>query len=92
MKSAHLIVVGKLKDKNFEQLENHYLKQIKAPNLTIHEVKARAENKDLEAEIVLKKIKDITKNERAYIVALAENGAEYDSIHFSKWLYDKVES
>ena len=44
-KSVHLIVVGKLKDKNLEMIEQDYLMRIKNPDLYIHEVKARAEDK-----------------------------------------------
>lgn len=89
---VHLIVVGKLKDKNFEALEREYLKRIKNPTLTIHEVKAKAENKDLEAQVVAKKIQDITKGENTYLVALAEKGEEFDSPAFSKWLVHKIET
>ena len=42
MASAHLIVVGKLKDKNLEIIESSYLKRISHPKLNIHEVKAQA--------------------------------------------------
>lgn len=92
MKSAHLIVVGKLKDKNLEQIEKNYLIRIKNPDLHIHEVKARAEDKNSEGQEVLKKIKEITKDSSAYIVALCEEGKERDSKAFSHWLFDKIEN
>ena len=91
-KTVHLIVVGKLKDKNLEVIENAYLKRIKNPDLKIHEVKARAEQKDAEGEEVLKKIKDICKDQQAHLVALCEVGKERDSVDFSNWLFDKVEN
>lgn len=90
--NIHLVVVGKLKDKNLEAIENDYLKRIKNPKLLIHEVKAKAEKKDLEAEVILKKIADISKNDKAFIVALREFGTEYESPSFSKWIYSKIET
>ncbi len=91
-KSVHLIVVGKLKDKNLEKIEQDYLVRIKNPDLQVHEVKARAEDKISEGQEVLKKIKDITKDSGAHIVALCEVGVERDSVEFSKWLFQKVEN
>lgn len=89
--NVHLIVVGKLKDKHLEAIEQDYLKRIKSPKLQIHEVKAKAENKDLEATVVLKKIQDICKDENYYLVALTEFGTEFYSPEFSKWLTLKIE-
>ncbi len=87
--NTHLIVVGKLKDKNLEAIENDYLKRIKNPKLIIHEVKAKAENKDLEAEIILKKALSLSKN--PYIITLTEFGKEYESPQFSNWVYQNIE-
>lgn len=89
-KEAHLIVVGKLKDKHLEAIEQDYLNRLKTSPLIIHEVKARAEDKELEAEVVLKKVKDIAPN-GAYLVALAEKGREFDSPDFSAWLFKHLE-
>ena len=91
MAHVHLITVGKLKDKNLEAIELDYLKRIKKPKLTIYEVKAKAQNKDLEAEEVLKKIQDLTKNENTFSVVLTEFGNEFDSPKFSSWLTDKID-
>ena len=91
-KTAHLIVVGKLKDKNLEAIELSYLKRINNPVLNIHEVKARAENKVQEGTEVLKKIKDISKEQTPYIIALSEFGKEYESPNFSRWVFDKIEN
>lgn len=91
-KTVHLIVVGKLKDKNLEKIEQDYLVRIKNPDLQVHEVKARAEDKNLEGQEVLKKIKDITKDSGAHIVALCEVGVERNSVQFSNWLFEKVEN
>lgn len=90
-KSIHLIVVGKLKDKHLEQTEKNYVARIKNPEFHIHEVKAKAENKVAEGKEVLKKIKDLTKDGPAYIVALCEDGSQKDSVTFSKWLFEKLE-
>jgi 23S rRNA (pseudouridine1915-N3)-methyltransferase len=89
---VHLITVGKLKDKNLESIETSYLKRIKNPELIIHEVRAKAEKKDLEAQVVLKKIQDISKAEKSFIVLLSEFGDEYHSPEFSKWLIHKIEN
>jgi 23S rRNA (pseudouridine1915-N3)-methyltransferase len=91
-KTVHLIVVGKLKDKHLEILEQDYLVRIKNPELEIHEVKARAEEKSLEGQEVLKKIKEISKDGSAHIIALCEDGVERNSVSFSNWLFDKLET
>lgn len=91
-KTVHLIVVGKLKDRELETIESSYLKRINTPNLKVHEVKARAENKVLEGQEVLKKVKDICKDQSPYLIALCEFGTERDSVKFSKWLFEKVEN
>lgn len=90
MKSLHLIVVGKLKDKYLESLENDYLKRIKKPKLQIHEIKASAENKDQEAQVVLKKIAALSENH--FVVVLTEFGEEFQSPQFSSWLYENFNS
>ena len=90
MASLHLICVGKLKDKNLEAIETDYKKRIKNPKLQVHEVKAKAENKDSEATEVLRKCQQISKS--PFIVILTEFGKEYDSPQFSKWLYNGLES
>lgn len=90
MKEAHLIVVGKLKDKNLEAVEESYLNRLKQNPLVIHEVKAKAENKDAEAEAILKKINELAPN-GAHIVALAEKGREFNSVDFSSWLFKHLE-
>jgi len=90
-KTVHLIVVGKLKDKHLESLEKNYLQRINNPDLQIVELKAKAENKKAEGQDVLKKIKDISKESSSYIIALCEQGKEYDSPKFSKWLFDLIE-
>lgn len=86
MKDLHLIVVGKLGDKNIEELEKDYYKRLTAPKLHIHEARAHAEDLAKEAREVLAKIDDISKNENPYIVLLMEKGKQFESRDFSKWL------
>lgn len=90
MKEVHLIAVGKLKDIHLETLEDEYLKRIRDPKLTIHEVKATAENKEQEALDVIKKVKEISPS-GAYLVTLMEKGLEFDSKNFSQWLFQVFE-
>lgn len=89
MKNVHLIVVGKLKDKNLEILESDYLKRIKGLSFNIHEVKSHEENLDLEAGEVIKKMESLGKGR---VVLLAEKGKQFDSPDFSKWLFNHLES
>lgn len=82
MKAFHLICVGKLKDASLEEIEHDYLKRLNNPPLLIHELKASAENKDAEAEAILKKLKDLGDTHR---VAMTEWGKRYTSVDFGKW-------
>jgi 23S rRNA (pseudouridine1915-N3)-methyltransferase len=81
-RQIHLIVVGKLKDSHLEAIEADYLKRINNPELTIHEVKASAENKEAEAEAILKKVKDLG---GGHLVAMTEWGKRYTSVAFADW-------
>ena len=72
MKSVFLLTVGKLKDKNLLELENDYLKRIKKPLLKIIECKAYSEDLDKEANGVLNKIQEISKDSSVDIFLLAE--------------------
>lgn len=90
MKDLHLIVVGKLADKNISELENDYIKRLSQTKFSIHEVKSHSENLDLEAREVKNKIAEICKNESSYIVLLMEMGKQFDSPQFSKWLFEKI--
>ena len=76
-----LITVGKLKDTHLEAIENDYLKRLKTPKLEIIELKANAENKDIEAELILKRL-----SEKDFVITLTEWGKEYESKAFSEWL------
>ncbi len=87
-----LIVVGKLKDKNLEIIENEYLKRIKDPVLNIYEVKAMALNKEAETKEILKEAVKISKGKDYHLVLLAETGHEFDSKKFSSWLSTKLET
>lgn len=86
MRDLHLIVVGKLNDKNIEDLEHDYYKRLTTPKLHIHEAKAHSEDLVKEAKEVLTKIDDISKTENPYIVLMMEKGKQFTSVDFSKWL------
>lgn len=89
MKTVQLIVIGKLKDDHLEALEKNFLKRIKSFKFIIHELKANAENKEQEAETILKKIQEVKKS---FIIALDERGKEYTSVDFSEFLFKKIEN
>lgn len=86
MKDLHLIVTGRLSDKNIEVLERDYFKRLTVPKLNIYEARAHSEDKNLEAKEVIAKIDEISKTENPYIVLLTENGKQFTSVNFSKWL------
>lgn len=86
MKDLHLIVVGRLGDKHIEELEKDYYKRLTVPKLHIHEARAHSEDLSKEAKEVGTIIDDISKKENPYIVLLAENGKQFTSVDFSKWL------
>ncbi|MFA5583498.1 MAG: 23S rRNA (pseudouridine(1915)-N(3))-methyltransferase RlmH [Bacteriovoracaceae bacterium] len=90
-KQLHLIVVGKLKDPHFEAIEKDFLKRINTPELIIHEVKASAENKEIEGEMLLKKIKEISPTSSPHIIALSEWGKKMTSTDFANWTADLIE-
>lgn len=91
MKDLHLIVVGKLNDKNIEELERDYFKRLTSPKLTIHEVKAHSENLEKEAKEVSNKLDELEKSEKLFIVLLTEKGHQFESTKFSVWLNEHCE-
>lgn len=92
MKDLHLIVVGKLNDTSIAELERDYFKRLTSPKLTIHEVRSHSENLEKEAKEVIQKIDDLSKDENPFIILLMENGTQFTSVDFSKWLSQKNES
>lgn len=92
MKKVHLLVIGKLKDKNLSLIEENYLKRIKNPELIISELKANAENKKDECKALLQKVQELKKDTSCYIIALDETGKGYTSLNFSKLIFEKLES
>lgn len=86
MRDLHLIVVGKLNDKNIEDLERDYFKRLTIPKLHIHEARAHSEDLAREAKEVLTKIDEISKSENPHIVLMMEKGKQFTSVDFSKWL------
>lgn len=90
-RQIHLIVVGKLRDLHLEAVEKDYLKRIINPELIIHEVKASAENKEAEGEVILKKIKDLTQGGAAHLIAMTEWGKRNTSVAFAEWTAQLLE-
>jgi 23S rRNA (pseudouridine1915-N3)-methyltransferase len=90
-RQIHLIAVGKLKNKNLEEIESEYLKRIHNPSLIIHEVKAQAENPTSEGEAILKKIRELPQSGPNYIITLSEWGSRMESVPFSDWINSKLE-
>ena len=86
MKDLHLIVTGKLSDKNIEELEKDYFKRLTSPKLIIYEARAHSEDLAKEAKEVIARIDAISLTSNPYIVLLAENGKQFTSVNFSKWL------
>lgn len=85
----HIISVGKL-DKKHNSLAEDYLKMISAAKVNEYEItyskKIPADNiKKFEAELILKKISDISGGS-ALIVALDEHGDRLTSKEFSKFI------
>lgn len=91
MKSFHLICVGKLKDPHLEAIEEDYLKRLTQPTLTIHEVRASAENKEAEGDAVLKKLKELEKEGALHRVAMTEWGKKRTSVEFAQWTEQLLE-
>ena len=91
MKDLHLIVVGKLSDKNIEELERDYFKRLTSPKLTIHEVRAHSENLEKEAKEVELKLEELEKTDKLFIVLLTEKGKQFESVEFSTWLSTQYE-
>lgn len=90
MKKVHLIVVGKLKDKNITELENNYLKRIQSIDFKVHELKANAENAEQECQNILAKLNDLKKNKSLVVIALDEKGKQYTSQDFSQKIFNKL--
>lgn len=91
MKAFHLVCVGKLKDPALEAVEADYLKRIIHPPLVIHEVRASAEDKGVEAEALAKKASELSKEGPLHRVALSEWGKRHDSRGFAQWTAKQLE-
>jgi 23S rRNA (pseudouridine1915-N3)-methyltransferase len=90
-RQIHLIVVGKLKDPHLEAVENDYLKRINNPELVIHELKASSENKEIEGQVILKKIRDLALGSASHVVAITEWGKCRASAPFAEWTRQLLE-
>lgn len=86
-----LIVVGKYKDKNFQAIEDDFIKRISKLNFNIHELKSNSENQLQEGQLILKKLEELARKQKSKIFALTERGKKYDSPEFSKVIFDDLE-
>lgn len=84
---VELIVLGKLKDKNLQMIEDDYLKRLKNPQLKISELKAQAEDRVSEGQAILKKVADYS---QLHLVLLTEDGQEFDSKNFSRFVFNLI--
>lgn len=88
MRSLYLLCVGKLKEQGHLQLEADYLKRLN-PKLRLIETRAQDDQKELEAQELLKKIKEVEeKSGRALVVLLSERGKLRSTLEFHQWLED----
>jgi 23S rRNA (pseudouridine1915-N3)-methyltransferase len=88
MKKVSLIVIGKLGDKNYEQLEAEYKKRFKSFKFQIFELKGHQEDREKESKEIQKKLNDLGP---CMPIFLTENGKHFDSPKFSQWFYNKLE-
>lgn len=86
-----LIVVGKYKDKNFQAIEDDFVKRISKLNFQIHELKSNSENQQQEGQLILKKIDELSRKQKSRVFALTERGKKYDSLEFSKTIFSELE-
>jgi 23S rRNA (pseudouridine1915-N3)-methyltransferase len=92
MKALHLICIGRYKDSSLENLEEQYLKRLLHPPLKIHEVKASAEQRDMEMRGLEQKILELKKNHPLKLIALTEHGENCSTEKFSNLLSQWIES
>ena len=90
MKEVHLIVIGKLKEKNILELEGDYKKRIKGFKLLIHELKSADDDVVQESLQVKKKIDSLSSNPK--VIILSEWGEIKTSEEFSNVLYKDFEN
>ena len=91
MKSIHLVVVGKNKDKAFSLLEKEYQKRLKKMTLKVHELKHH-DSKEKNDSQVIQKITSLSGRQAPFIVLLDERGKSFRSKEFSLWLFEHLES
>lgn len=87
---VHLICLGKFKDKALEAIESDYLKRLSPLQLTIHELKAQAEDKEKEGKKVWDYIQGLNES-NTHLVLLDEKGKNRSSVEMSKWLFDLMD-
>lgn len=92
MKKVHLVVVGKLKDRNLEEIEKSFAQRITSLDFKVHELKSSSEDRKSEGRVIIKKIQDLKKSGSAHVAALSEFGKERSSEAYSEWLFQSLET
>lgn len=92
MKRVHLVVVGKLKDRNLEEIENSFTQRITSFDFRVHELKSSSEDRRSEGKVIIKKIQELKKTGSAHVAALSEFGKERSSEAYSEWIYQSLET
>lgn len=88
----HIITLGKLKETYWQEAEKEYIKRLQPfLRLSIHELKEESFSDKDKPEIIkareAEKIKKVLGSyPDAYVIALDEEGKNFDSIHFSSFL------
>lgn len=89
-----LLVIGKTTDKTIHKLTEKYIKRLThyssfkmevIPELKIRKNLSHEEQKNKEGEAILKKIKASDE-----VILLDENGKEFSSVKFSKWMQKQM--
>ncbi len=91
MPNVHLVLIGKLKDKNYLSLESDYKKRFKKFSFKVHECKSHQENLSLEMKEIENKLNQLKKNQSCVFV-LTEHGKTYKSTDFSKLIFKEIEN
>lgn len=93
MKSIHLVLIGKLKDKSILSLELDYIKRIKSFNFTIHECKGHKEDIHQEIKELKNKAEQLeTKFGPFKRIVLSEHGQTLSSTKLSTKIYNIFEN
>ncbi len=92
MRKIKIICVGKLNEDYLKKLEEDYKKRISSFKIDIIETPAFDDDKQKEAQEILKKLKQLYKENLPSAVLLSENGVLHSSSkEFASWMIKKIE-